>query len=764
VTDWNKTEENAKRRAEREWALTFDAIRDPICILENDWTIRRMNRDMARRLGLAPDQAVGRKCYELVHQTDEAPDYCPHRKVMEDGLEHSIESEIEFLGGVFEITVSPLLDEQGRVMGSVHVAHDVTQSRRNQRRLAESEHRFRTFVEDANDIVFALNAEGVFTYVSPNWLDFMGAPAETALGRSFEPYVHPEDVHICRDILNRVISTGEKQKTIHYRTRRADGAWRWHTSTGSPLFDENHRIIGFFGIARDVTEQKEREQALEMSEARYRSLTRNFPNGALFLFDRDYRYLIADGKAFQPAGLSSASVVGKTVREVFPELWEEIEPHHRAVFQGRETYYEVEYRGRVYSNQLLPVADAKGRIAQGIAVVQDITDQLKLKREKEDVERQYRQAQKMEALGTLAGGVAHDFNNLLQTIGGYAQLLLDRDPGPEDRKSLQAIEEAKDRAARLVRHLLLFGRKAEMEKKPVDINREITQTRTILERTLPKMVAIDLKLDPNLAPVMADPVQIEVMLLNLASNAADAMPDGGRLVIETANAPPSESGLPDLLNAPAESYVTLSVSDTGHGIDPAIQEHIFEPFFTTKEAGQGTGLGLASVYGIVESHGGSIVCRSETGRGTTFRTHLPAAGAPVPSAVEDGRLTSAGGDETILIVDDEKPIRDMAALVLARFGYRTLTAASGEEALERYAAEGDRIDLVVLDIGMPGMGGRQCLAELLRINPEAKTLIASGYAGEERHAEMAAAGASGYIAKPYNISDLAAEVRRTLDR
>jgi PAS domain S-box-containing protein len=391
-------------------------------------------------------------------------------------------------------------------------------------------------------------------------------------------------------------------------------------------------------------------------------------------------------------------------------------------------------------------------------IVRDIT-------ERKELETQLRQAQKMEALGTLAGGIAHDFNNLLQAISGYTQLLLwgksEDDSGTHE---LKEIERAAGRAAALIRQLLAFSRKVEGERRPVNLNQEIMDVEKVLQRTIPKMIDIEIGLSKELRTVRADPIQMEQILLNLGSNAADAMPEGGKLRIESQNASLDDDYCRNHLGAVSGEYVLLTVTDTGHGMDQETVQHIFEPFFTTKEIGKGTGLGLASVYGIVKSHGGYISCYSEVGRGTTFKIYLP--------AIEDrdgkserpaDKALPRGGIETILVVDDELSIREFAERILQRFGYQVLLARSGEEALEVYQGRKDGIDLVILDLGMPGIGGYACLRELLKTDPSARVMIASGYAIDARMKEIMKSGAAGYIGKPYQFRELLAKVRDVLD-
>jgi signal transduction histidine kinase/ActR/RegA family two-component response regulator len=420
--------------------------------------------------------------------------------------------------------------------------------------------------------------------------------------------------------------------------------------------------------------------------------------------------------------------------------------------------------GREREVRAFPIVDAEGRVQMVVEHVRDITDRKRAEEEKDKLRARLQQAHKMEAVGTLAGGIAHDFNNLLQALNGYSEiLLLDKKQDHSDYKHLKAIELTVDRATHLVKQLLLFSRKAESEPQPVDLREAIENATHILERTIPKMVSIEAHTDDRPWTVNADPIQIEQVLLNLATNAADAMPEGGRFVIETQNITLDLEDTRHNADIPPGPYVLLTVSDTGHGMDRATLEKIYEPFFTTKDFGQGTGLGLASVYGIVKNHGGHIACYSEIGQGTTFKIHLPAiqkfwVNPDAPPAVEP----SQGGGETVLVADDEEHVRDIAQQALGRYGYSVLTASTGEEALTLYSENKEQIDLVLLDLGMPGMGGRRCLHKLLEMDPSVKVIIASGYSINGQVKETMREGAVGYVAKPYAIKDLLKEVQAAL--
>ena len=404
-------------------------------------------------------------------------------------------------------------------------------------------------------------------------------------------------------------------------------------------------------------------------------------------------------------------------------------------------------------------------VSQWRMVLLDITSKIEAEEGKEKLQAQLQQSQKLEAIGTLAGGIAHDFNNLLQAINGHTQMLLmDKNSNDMDYPSLTSIQNAGNRAALLVRQLLQFSRRSQPERRPIDVNQEVENARRMLERIIPRMINIDLHLSGHLWTINADSVQMEQILLNLGTNAAHAMPDGGNFVIETKNVTLGEQYVKRNIEAKPGNYVLLSVSDTGHGMDRETVSHIFDPFFTTKEIGKGTGLGLASVYGIIKSHGGYITCYSEIGQGTVFKIYLPAIEQAEMDNVKavSGEKTK-GGSETVLLVDDEAPIRDFASRVFNKFGYTVLTATSGEDALEIYSSKSTDIDLVLMDLGMPGMGGHRCLQELLKINPEVKVVIASGYSINGQVEQSMEAGAKGYVGKPYQLAELLNTAREVLD-
>lgn len=388
---------------------------------------------------------------------------------------------------------------------------------------------------------------------------------------------------------------------------------------------------------------------------------------------------------------------------------------------------------------------------------QDITERKKL-------ETQLLHAQKMEAVGTLAGGIAHDFNNLLQAVIGYTELLIQvQTPESTDLAYLERILASGKRGAALVKNLLTFSRKVEPRFSRVNLNHEIVEAQKLLFHTIPKTVKIIVRSNGDIHDIMADSSQIGQVLMNIAVNARDAMSGAGTLTIETENTWLDEDYSrfhPEVKPGP---YVLISISDTGHGMDKHTLEHIFDPFFTTKEVGQGTGLGLASVYGIIKQHHGHITCYSEPGVGSTFKVYFPALKDENSEPTVNSETLLPTGSETILLVDDEPSLLELGKKILNRFGYKVVEASDGRVALDVYMSGGHEISLVLMDLNMPEMDGLSCLAEILKLNPDARVLLVTGFLDSSPNVDPKAVGAVGLISKPYNLKRLLTEVRRALD-
>ncbi len=470
-------------------------------------------------------------------------------------------------------------------------------------------------------------------------------------------------------------------------------------------------------------------------------------------------------------GYTFDEIAGRNISELLAPPGLEAEAHHLRALTANGERIQVESARRAKSGKLIEVAIAGSPIyidkeLVAIQVVySDITDRKLAEIEKAKLEAQLLHAQKMEAIGVLAGGIAHDFNNILGAIIGFAQMaLMDAEKGVPKPHDLKQILKSADRAKHLVKQILTFSSRITPELSFQQLNQVIQQTVTLLERTLPKMVSIETTLSPDLFLIHADPVQLEQVLMNLGTNAADAMPDGGILSIRTENVLITAGADDIFAEMPPGRYVLLTATDTGLGMDEKTLKHIFDPFFTTKGVGKGTGLGLSTVFGIIENHNGHILCLSEPGRGTSFQLFFPAHSAmPVLPVKTDLPEVAQSGKETILLVDDDPSIRKFSQELLERHGYRVLLAESGEDALLQFGVYSGGIDMIILDLGMPGMGGYHCLTELLKMDSAARILIASGYGPIGQAQEALKSGARGFISKPYRIEDMLAAIRKVVD-
>jgi PAS domain S-box-containing protein len=523
-------------------------------------------------------------------------------------------------------------------------------------------------------------------------------------------------------------------------------------------------------IERRAIEERS-SRALQESESRFRAI---FEQAAVGMADSslDARFIRLNQRFCAIMGYSREELLGLTFREItHPDDMARDQQLVEQLLRGELSSIAVEKRylrkdgGVVWANLLLSLhRSASGDPVHFVAVVEDITRQKRADEERRNLERQLLQAQKMESVGRLAGGVAHDFNNHLMVINGYCAMLLD-EMGPSDplRESVDEILLAGERAAALTRQLLAFSRKQVADPRVISLNDVVVDARKMLARLIGDDVEIITHLDAGLGWVVADSSQMNQVLMNLAINARDAMPDGGRIVMETSNTDLDEGYAAQHAGVEAGPFVLLSIADTGAGMTQEVVQHIFDPFFTTKEIGAGTGLGLSTVYGIVKQAGGWIWVYSEPGKGSTFRIYLPrAAGAPEPIAAPVLAAETLRGTETVLVVEDQPEVRKLTLAMLESQGYRLLEAATGSEALSLCERHPEPIHLLITDVVMPGMTGKELATRLVALRPSLKTLYTSGYtANAIAHEGVLDAGVA-YLPKPFSPVQLAAKVREVL--
>jgi PAS domain S-box-containing protein len=539
-----------------------------------------------------------------------------------------------------------------------------------------------------------------------------------------------------------------------------------------PPFTPQDREIGSIlaSLCNETLRATHALETLRESEELYRLLVESMNDG-LCMQDLNRCFTFVNNKMCEMTGLTREELIGKTITDLLDET---NKTHFKAIVrdgmkQGLKPF-ELELSKKdgkslpvIISPQTLRSND--GRLRGHFAVIVNISKRKEAEETRLRMETQLQQAQKMESIGTLAGGISHDFNNSLQAILGYTQMLLiDTEKMDTIHSRLLQIEKAANRAGDLTKQLLAFSRKVESQLIPADLNHEIRQIGSLLQRTILKMIGIELNLQEKLQVISADPSQIEQIIMNLAINARDAMGEEGKITIKTENIIIGQEYCNDHYGLVPGEYVLLTFSDTGHGMDKETIERIFEPFFTTKAPGKGTGLGLPMVYGLVKKHNGYIECESRLGEGTSFKIYFPVITDVLSeSSGEEEKKPIPRGNENILLIDDEALVRDLGEHMLAKFGYNVLTAPGSESGLRIYREKKDDVSLVILDMIMPEMGGRRCFEEILKIKPGAKVIIASGYAADANIKSLLASGAMGFINKPFNVREMLIKVREALD-
>jgi PAS domain S-box-containing protein len=602
--------------------------------------------------------------------------------------------------------------------------------------------------------------------VSPRWLSSLGfqpgdiSPDLSAVRQLFHPEDYPEALEALRAHLN-------EEREIFYvevRILTKSGSWKPIACRGQVVErDESGKAVRVFGVNHDVSAQKTAEEALRKSEEKFAKAFDANPEIVVLSRLSDGVILECNSSALRKGNLKREDLIGKSVVELGLYANASDREEDMRLLQEADGFAEREIQIRHPTGSMHTVIVAARNIEVGgepcvLTVARDVTEQREL-------EEQLRQAQKMEAVGQLAGGIAHDFNNLLVVISGYGESLLEQlEPGSELSEAAGEIVRAASRAASLTHQLLAFGRRQSLQPRILDLNEVVRDTESLLRRLIGEEIALSLRLEPQLGLVTADPGQIQQMLLNLAVNARDAMPEGGPLVIQTRNLSPREARRVRGIELAAAEYVCMSVTDAGVGIPTGAEDQIFEPFFTTKEPGHGTGLGLSTVYGIAKQSGGDIRVESKPGEGTTFEIFFPGAiGERVTTdSVEAIQQAPEFEGRTILVVEDEASVRRLVRVVLERSGFKVLEATNGRSALALTAEQTEPIDLVLTDVRMPEMGGLELSQRLREARPETRVIFMSGYASPSASEQALMREAGEVLLKPFSPPELLARLREAL--
>ncbi len=757
----------------RYWSI-LNAAMDGFLVVDRDGRIIQANRSFCRMVGYSADELSEKYVREL--DVREAPDEMEEhiRRIIDKGEDRFVTMYRRKDGSCFHAEVSVQYRPEGHE-NFVCFVRDVSKQVKAEQRLAQSEEEKRLILDSISDLVAF--------YDSPElriaWSNLLSghtvnAHSSALIGRKCHQIWAGSETP-CSDC--PVLETFRTGRKTHRVQTTADGrVWSIHAF---PAFNEFGLLKGVVEVGSEITLARKNEASLRTALDRITFLVENSPL-AVIEWEGGNRISAWSSRAEALFGWSAQEALGKDWRDLrmIPEEdLEDVEAQIGEMFVSDSSRNIVRNRNLTRNGRILDcvwynsaLKDDQGKVVTILSQVEDITAQRQTEREKELLEMEVRQAQKLESIGRLAGGVAHDLNNLLSPILGYAEIVLD-DTAKHDPRyaAMEQIIGAGERARDLVHQLLAFSRKQALEFVPLNLNDLLERFLRLLKRTIRENILIELELCPHLPTIEGDMGHLEQVIMNLAVNAQDAMPAGGVLVLRTELKVYEDEGDARLFGLTPGIYVELEVRDTGEGMDRDLQDHIFEPFFTTRAKDKGTGLGLATVYGIVKQHGGHIRVESEPGQGTSFFIHFPVnehgekASAMKKTALAGSVSSSRDGKGTVLVAEDNEQVRDLAASVLMREGFEVLVAGDGEHGRELYQAHKGQVDLLLTDVIMPGMNGKELYEALTAIQPDLKAIFMSGYTDDVIGEHGVLEKGIRFLQKPFSILTLKKMVHEALN-
>lgn len=767
ITDRKQSEE-ALRRSERYYRGLIQSLHEDILVIDRDFRVTDINNNALQTLGVKREDAIGRYCYELSHGLNspcyEHPGACEkcgllhvfnrgdicsmqHQHIDGKGRRHHI-----------DLLCSPLIDDNGQVTHMVEAARDVTQLFSAQKAVIQSEEKYRALYGNAPLPYQSLDGKGCFLDVNPAWIETLGYAKKDILGRPFEDILHPDFQPNFKELFTMFKQRGQC-KGVEFKLRRQDGSYIDASFTGRNGYDEEGRFLQTYCVFEDISIRKQVEENLRRLMSAIEHTTE-----AIIITDIEGEIQYVNPAFEQVSGYCASEVIGQNPRFLksgeqdeafYHDLWQSI--LNGETWRGRMTNRRKDGTFYVEEAVISPVLNDAGVGTNFVAVKRDITSEIRM-------EEKLHQAQKMEAIGTLAGGIAHDFNNILFPIIGMSELMLeDYQPGSPEYENIEEIYRAGKRASELVKQILAFSRQSSGKKLPSRIQQIIKEVIKLIRSTIPSNISISYQVQPDCGFVMADPVQIHQIAMNLITNAYHALEnDGGSISIHLKEIHLEGEALIGRQIAPGR-YALLTVSDTGSGIDPSVRDKIFEPYFTTKAQDKGTGLGLSTVYGIVNQHKGDIIVYSEVGKGTTFNVYLPLM--PRVDASESAESTQSleTGNERIFLVDDDAAIALIEKQMLERLGYQVTSRVSSLEALEAFKAAPEAYDLVISDMTMPGLTGTQLAMAMMVIRKDIPVIICTGFSEQIDPEKAEAMGINGFLMKPVVLGEMAQMVRTVLN-
>lgn len=771
---WFRTLDNQVRILERERQKLLALVNTTdagFLVVDSSLKITWANEAFVKRFGpgLHLSSILGAKCNQILCNQPHICEVCPGPKTFISGGVVHYEARLDLGGEARQIyvTAMPIRSPEGRISEAFIMLQDISDLevlRRSQEALKASEQKFRTVISKAPLVLFALDKNGVFTLSEGKGLEPLGLKPGQVNGQSvFELY---KDVPQVLENIRRALKGEEFSCVVKLKGQAYDS---WY----APIRGRKGEVTGVIGVANDITERTRAEEALQQAELQYKELVETIQVIAWRADAKTFKFNFVSKEAEKLLGYPIEQWTSK------PNFWKEhIHPDDQEwaisyclkATQDRMPH-EFEYRmlaadGKiVWLRDIVRIIIEGGQVKELIGVMVDITERKKVEEALFKSEEQLRQAQKMEAIGRLAGGVAHDFNNLLTVIMGRCQLLL-RKFGAEEtlNRDINLILSTSERAALLTKQLLAFSRKQLLQPRVLDLNEVVSDMDKMLRRMIGEDIELVTVLAKNLGKVKADPGQVSQVILNLVVNARDAMPSGGKMTIETDNVEINQKNQHLYSAAEIGSYVNLTVNDTGSGIEPETLPQIFEPFFTTKEKGKGTGLGLATVYGIIKQSGGHISVSSLPKQGSTFKVYLPRVEETAePKVQTSDKVKQKDGLETILLVEDEPDVRELIGDLLRENRYTVLEAGHSGEALEICQKFEKPIQLLLTDVVMPQMSGPELAKLLVPMRPEMRVLFMSGYTDTAVVNQGWLAPGTAFLQKPFTQEILVNKIREVLD-
>jgi len=760
--------ETAIREKENFLKIVFNAIQDGISVRDRDFNLTLVNQWMENKYA-SQLPLVGKKCYSVFQKRDSICPWCPAVLAMKTG---EMSSEIvpypshDDPAGWFELTAFPVRDLNGEIVGCIEHVRDVTERKKTDEALKNSEEKYRELVQNANSIILRMDTKGEIIFFNEFAQDFFGYSENEVLGKNVVGTIVPKTETTGRDLSEMILDIGvrpERYATNENENMCKNGERVWVAWTNKAIKDENGNTTKILCIGHDITERKHAEKALWQEEEKFRTFVEHSPFG-ISIIDESGNYKYINPKFIEIFGYTLEDI--PTGKEWFKKAFPDSEYRHRLIsiwINDLKKSKFGESRPRTFkvfckdgSEKIIHFKPVTMESGNQFVIYEDITNQ-------EQLEDQLRQAQKMESMGTLAGGISHDFNNILGIILGNAELAMDDIyEGNPARLNLQEIRTAGLRAKDVVRQLLSFARKTAVEKKPTNIAPIIIESLKLMRASIPTSIEIRQNITKEVDTILADPTQINQVLINLCTNAHHAMPDGGILEVGLKNVKLDEDATAQHSDLDPGPYVHLTVADTGQGMNPEIKGRIFDPYFTTKDIGKGTGLGLSVVHGIVKNHGGGISVNSKLGKGTSFEIYFPVVETKAVTETETEEKLPTG-NERILFVDDEESMVYVARNRLERLGYQVEAKTSPDEALKLFRDIPNQFDLVITDMSMPEMTGDRFAQEILKIRPDIPTILCTGYSEKIDKQKAKEMGIRQYIEKPIKRSVLAKMVRKILD-